>query len=52
VIKLAETVKEAAVDAKETIMGPLADAGKKLTDSSSTGGKAGEPKKGKKQKRD
>jgi len=47
---MAETVKEAAIDAKETIMGPLADAGKKLTDSTSIGGEAGGTKKGKKQK--
>jgi hypothetical protein len=47
---MAETVKEVAIDAKETIMGPLANAGMNLTDSNSTGDKAGETKKGKKQK--
>ena len=50
VINMAETVKEVAIDAKETIMGPLANAGKNSTDSSSTGGEARETKKGKKQK--
>jgi len=35
VSSIAEGVKEAAVEAKDTIMGPLATAGKKLTGSDS-----------------
>jgi len=49
VSEVTESIKEVAADAKDTIMGPLANAGKNVTKSDSPGGGAGESHRGKKQ---